>query len=192
MANMSTHVQRSWDGLREESRGASIACVSGFREWMLSDLLNVSRLVQPRLEKAQANPVWHQLLTSPIRQFAVRKTAWREFAGSLGPKPPTFNPEALWDWAESSLWKLLVFIDPEEACDNDQGDLELWWSPSIQRAALVCEFGENFVFRRRTTQARWTRTRREPLESWIAATEDLAPASTDVVSRLYSDVELLA
>ncbi len=158
---------------------------------MLTDLLNVSRLLQVQLEKAFANPVWHQLLTAPMNQFAVSKTAWDEFVDSVGQEPPTLDPQRLWEWAESSLWKLLVFLDPDEACDNDQCDLELWWSPSSQRAAFVCGFGEHFVFRGRTKRVLGKPTTWEPLETWAGATDDLVPAPREVVSRSFPDATLL-
>lgn len=191
MANMSTNVQRSWDKLLAGDNSPSLACVSQFREWMLSDLLKVSRLLQFPMEEAHDNRVRHYLLTAPIDLFAVQRIAWEEFAVSLTHRPPTFNPEALWQWAELSLWKLLVPVIPDEACDNDQFDLELWWSTSSQRAVYICGLGEHFAFRRRTAGRYGKAKKWQPLETWGAETEELMPALREVVSRLFPELELL-
>jgi len=186
MANMSTHVQRAWDDLRGRITETSDSGVAALRDWMTKRLMEVSKKLPPLLEEADANAVWHQLLDSPLAEFAVRKLAWDEFTASLTEKPPTFDPEELFAWARQALWSLCVFIDSDEACDQDQFVLELWWSERDQKAAFVCGLGCHWEFRRREAHLGW-----KPHVRWERDTDTLMPASRRVVVELFPDVELL-
>ena len=190
MANMATHVQRTWDGLRSKLETSPVEGVAAFRGWMVEDVpaLASARLAS-RVEEISEDHIWSNLLQAPVSELAVAREAWDELRSSLGPQPPAIDPVQLWDWAKDALWSLCVFVDPEEVCDNDQEDLELWWSEREQKAIFVCGHGEHFEFRRQRAGllSNWS-----GLDRWSGDLATLVPAPRSVVAELYPDVELLS
>ena len=153
---------------------------------MTGRLMDVSKKLPPLLDQAQTNEVWKLLLDTPVEHFGVRKWVWDQFASSLTKKPPTLNPEALFFWTKEALWSLCVFVDPDDARDHDQYDLELWWSQAARKHAFVCGLGHHWEFRPRFEERALI-----PLAAWSHDTENLTPALRDDVVELYPDVELL-
>jgi len=187
MANMATRVQGAWDQLRERVSGASVAAAEEFRTWLVNDLLGVSKKLPPLLEDSRQDVVWQALWERPLNEFAIRRAAWDEFLASLGETPSSFDPVRVFKWARRRLWSLCTFIDPDEACDMDQFELELWWSEVDQRAAFVCGMGHRFEFRRRNARTGWP-----PHAPWAGDCGSLRPANREIASRLFPDIELLA
>ncbi|MEM6995728.1 MAG: hypothetical protein AAF721_34785, partial [Myxococcota bacterium] len=149
MANMATRVRRAWEPLLRDLRVPAVSSVAAFRRWLAGDLLGVSRELPPRLEDARANPAWRFLLTAPVEELAVSRRAWDAFAEAVRAGPPPAAPLRLLDWAKAALWSLGVFTVPDDACDNDQYDLELWAPQPEGPPVLVCGMGECFRYRHR-------------------------------------------
>ena len=137
MATMATRVRRAWAGLQERlddgtQRGPSIVS-----SWIQSELIGASSHVRRELSELRTRPVWQILLTAPD-SYAVPLAKWNEFVAAAQKPPPTHDPERLFEWTTAQLWKLCVFTDPDDVCDEDQYDLELWWSSRRGRAVFVC------------------------------------------------------
>ncbi len=185
MANMSTHVQRSWNRLRDAVMPAQ-PDPPAFRAWLTDDIVRVSKKLPPRLAARRVHRIWQPLFEAPLSTFAIRRAAWDELVRSIGEAPPTFDPVAVLDWGIAELWSLCVFIDPDDTCDRDQYDLELWWSDADRRPAFACQFGHWCAFRRHAGRGPWP-----PQQPWRGDTDSLRPARRDVVESLYPDMPLV-
>lgn len=183
---MATRVQRAWDRMRELRGGTTIAGAEAFRAWLTDDLVAVSKKLHPLLEQSQQSAVWKGIWDEPVSRFAIRESVWNRLVTSVDRSPVSFDPVRVFEWGCAALWSLCVFVDPDEACDHDQFALELWWSASDERPALVCGLGEAFEFRRRSEQTGW-----KALTPWRGDWTTLQPATRETASRLYPGVRLL-
>jgi len=175
---MSTRVQRAWNVLVETTKDVDAVAVNSLRTWMAGELMRTSRKLPPLLKAAAAEPLWSCVWEMSPGTLATSERAEAEFLAALGGTPPTHDPVRVFEWARSSLWALGVFTLPDDCCDNDQFDLEVWVEASSGSAVLSCQLGEWFAFRDRFP-SEWA-----PLERWTGDTATLRPATRAEVRRL--------
>lgn len=180
---MSTRVLRAWTVLVETTKDRDVAAVNSLRTWMASELVRISRKVPPLFEAATADPSWHYVWATTPDTLATSARAEAEFRATLGDSPPTRDPVRLFEWARHSLWALGVFTLPEDCCDHDQFDLEVWIDACSGSAVLSCQPGEWFAFRDRCP-ADWA-----PLERWTGESAALRPATRAEVRRLLPNAD---
>lgn len=176
---MSTRVQRAWNVLAETTKGVDAVAVNTLRTWMAGELVRISRKLPPLLEAAVSESPWSSMWATSPDALATSERAEAEFLAALGGTPPTYDPVRVFEWARSSLWALGVFTLPNDCCDNDQFDLEVWVEASSGSAILSCQPGEWFVFRDRFPSD-WA-----PLERWTGDTTTLRPATRAEVRAVF-------
>ena len=183
MANMSTRVMRAWNVLGQTVRRPNADPVIALRDWMAGELQQVSRKVPPLLEAALAEQPWRVLWSTAPEVLPTSERAVAEFQAALQTTPPTYDPVGVFEWAKASLWSLAVFTLPNDCCDNDQFDLEVWVEPSSASAVLGCQLGEWYVFRDRFPSD-WA-----PLDPWTGDPDALRPATRVEVQRLLPSAD---
>lgn len=154
--------------------------VVALRVWMFTYLASVSRKIPPKLNALRDDHIWHTSLRTAVEDSPISHEAWREFSEGLTREPPSLDPLDLLLWAKNSLWSMSVFVVPDENCDNDQFDLELWHDSANDRLVLYCSLCGPFEVRPSGDG---------PRVAWKVRTE-LRPALRAVVERAYGRKEL--
>lgn len=156
-----------------------VAPAIALRTWVSETLMQVSRKLPPLLENATSEPAWAFVWSASAEAMPTSARARQEFARELGETPPSYDPVRVFEWASTMLWSLGVFTMPDDACDEGQGDLEVWCEADTGTAILVSTMGGRFEFRERPPSDD------APLRHWSGDAKSLRPATrTEVLQRL--------
>ena len=184
MASISTNITRSWSLLRNRFNESSSKNPDIFRSWLNEDFPKISKKIPPLLQKLKSKPHFLSLLEEEYSKLPITEKKMNDFLGLLNSTPEYKDPIKMWHWLESKLWELFVFTGPDDSCDIEQYDLEVWKNTN---GTLVLNCGIHFFqFIRRKNSGY-----EHPLKLQTADTADLVPALRADLLNYYDEIEFV-